>query len=132
MSDTDRPLAFIYDRHATERSRGMLDLRLEGCRNWAALQRWDVAGAWVDLGDHALTDDHRPQFDVLCTAMTLHAAERTAICLIHNWERLTRNNRATYQRRVAAAGGYTATAFGENDQTAVATMSRASASKEDR
>ncbi|MEV8395288.1 MULTISPECIES: hypothetical protein [unclassified Streptomyces] len=118
MSTASPPLAFIYDRHATER-RDPLDLRLDGCRNWAALHGWEIAGIWLDLGDNALTDGHRPQFDGLCGAMALYTSSREALCLVHTWQRLTRTDaRPEYQRKVAAAGGYTATCLGEDDRWA--------------
>ncbi|MFB6983985.1 hypothetical protein [Streptomyces scopuliridis] len=111
------PLVFIYDRHAIPHARGTLDLRLEGCQNWAAERNWEIAGRWVDLGDDALTDTHRPRFGELCTFMAELTGERTAICLVHNWTRLTRTgDRAEYQHKVRQAGGYTATTFGEDDQ----------------
>ncbi|MEV4972226.1 hypothetical protein [Streptomyces scopuliridis] len=43
--------------------------------------------------------------------------ERTVICLVHHWTRLTRTgDRAEYQHKEREAGGYTATTFGEDDQ----------------
>ncbi|MFE4371789.1 hypothetical protein ACFRMN_26845 [Streptomyces sp. NPDC056835] len=118
MSTAPPPLAFIYDRHATER-RAPLDLRLDGCRNWAALHGWEIAGIWLDLGDTALTDGHRRQFNGLCGAMALHGGSREVLCLVHTWQRLTRTDaRPEYQRKVAAAGGYTATCLGEDDRRA--------------
>lgn len=110
------PLAFIYDRHATTYARGMLDLRLDGCRNWAARQGWEVAGDWIDIGDQALTDGTRLQFNGLCAAIEQYASHRQVLCLVHTWDRLTRGDLAHYQRKVKAAGGYTATTFGESDQ----------------
>ncbi|MFE2493953.1 hypothetical protein ACFXKS_13290 [Streptomyces scopuliridis] len=121
MSTALPPLVFIYDRHAT-RHRAPLDLRLDGCRNWAALHGWEIAGIWLDLGDTALTDGHRPQFNGLCGAMAPYAGRREVLCLVHTWQRLTRTDaRPEYQRRVAAAGGYTATCLGEDDRWAVDT-----------
>ncbi|MFE9886292.1 hypothetical protein [Streptomyces scopuliridis] len=121
MSTASPPLAFIYDRHATEH-RAPLDLRLDGCRNWAVLHGWEIAGIWLDLGDTALTDWNRPQFNGLCGAMALYAGGREVLCLVHTWERLTRTGtRTEYQRKVAAAGGYTATCLGEDDRWALST-----------
>lgn len=57
--------AFIYDRHATFLT-AILDIRLDRCRGYAESRGWEVAGIWLDLGDHALSDDHRPQFDAMC------------------------------------------------------------------
>ncbi|MFJ9027551.1 hypothetical protein ACIRQP_03345 [Streptomyces sp. NPDC102274] len=114
------PLAFIYDRHATSH-RAPMDLRLDGCRNWAALHGWEIAGIWLDLGDNALIEDDRPQFDGLCRAMELYAGTREVLCLVHTWERLTRTGALPeYLRRVAAAGGYTATCQGDDDRQALA------------
>ncbi|MFJ9029831.1 recombinase family protein [Streptomyces sp. NPDC102274] len=114
------PLVFIYDRHATEH-RAPLDLRLDGCRNWAELHGWEIAGIWLDLGDNALTDGRRPQFDGLCGAMALYAGSREVLCLVHTWDRLTRTGALPgYLRRVAAAGGYTVTGLGEDDRQALA------------
>ncbi|MFJ2111233.1 recombinase family protein [Streptomyces sp. NPDC087850] len=112
------PLVFIYDRHPGQR-RAILDLRLDGCQNWAAAQRWEIAGRWVDLGDDALTDDRRPGFDELVSFMAEIPGDRTKICLVHHWERLTHHgDRADFQRRVREAGGFIATTFGEDDQAA--------------
>ncbi|MEV8396029.1 MULTISPECIES: hypothetical protein [unclassified Streptomyces] len=125
MSTASSPLVFIYDRHATEH-RAPLDLRLAGCRNWAALRDWEIAGIWLDLGDNALTDGHRPQFNGLCGAMETYAGTREVLCLVHTWERLTRTDALPdYQRRVAAAGGYTATCLGEDDRRALTADRRA-------
>ncbi|MEV6425770.1 hypothetical protein [Streptomyces sp. NPDC051662] len=125
MSTAPPPLAFIYDRHATEH-RAPLDLRLDGCRNWAALHGWAIAGIWLDLGDAALTDGHRRQFDGLCGAMALYAGNREVLCLVHTWDRLTRTDACPeYQRKVAAAGGYTATCLGEDDQGAFSSAAHA-------
>ncbi|MFJ7997282.1 recombinase family protein [Streptomyces sp. NPDC096310] len=116
---SEPPLAFIYDRHASPRARAVLDLRLEGCRNWALAQGWEIAGRWVDLGDDALSDAHRPRFDELVTLMRGIPGGRARICLVHHWDRLTRyGDRFAYQRRVAGAGGSTATTFGEGDRVA--------------
>ncbi|MFI6700332.1 hypothetical protein ACIBJC_15365 [Streptomyces sp. NPDC050509] len=116
----ETPLVFIYDRHPSLRARGILDLRLEGCQNWAASRAWEIAGRWVDLGDDALSDAHRPKFTELAAFMrevSELTPDRTLICLVHHWDRLTRHgDRATYQHRIAAAGGYTATTFGDDDQ----------------
>ncbi|MEW1722244.1 hypothetical protein [Streptomyces sp. NPDC093109] len=124
MSDTkaEPPLVFIYDRYPGRlgRGRGILNLRLEGCQNWAAAQRWEIVGRWVDLGDQALTDEDRPRFDELVTdmaEMSEVAPGRSLICLVHHWDRLTRHgNRGQYQHRITAAGGYTSTTFGDDDQ----------------
>ncbi|AXG77626.1 recombinase family protein [Streptomyces paludis] len=113
MSDTTAeppPLVFLYDRHPGLRARAILNLRLDGCQNWAAARHWEIAGRWVDLGDDALTDHRRPGFDELVTFMAEIPGDRTKICLVHHWERLTRHgDRADYQRRVREAGGYIAT-----------------------
>ncbi|MEV8391890.1 MULTISPECIES: hypothetical protein [unclassified Streptomyces] len=119
MPNDKPPLTFIYDRHATDH-RAPLDLRLDGCRNWAGLNGWELAGIWFDLGDNALTDGHRPQFNGLCGAMETYAGAREVLCLVHTWERLTRTDALpAYQRRVAAAGGYTATCLGDDDRQAL-------------
>ncbi|MFJ2212647.1 hypothetical protein ACIQVO_17330 [Streptomyces sp. NPDC101062] len=127
MSDTrvsaGPPLVFIYDRHGSHRARGTLDLRLEGCQSWAARKRWEIAGRWVDLGDQALTDHDRPKFNELTLFMrevSELTPDRTLVCLVHHWDRLTRHgDRAEYQRRIALAGGHTETTFGDDDQAAI-------------
>ncbi|MET9292622.1 hypothetical protein [Streptomyces sp. NPDC003077] len=115
-----RPLAFIYDRDAV-RSCRLLNMRLSGCRNYAERQGWDVADAWIDRGDDALSNSHRPQFDGLLDAMLEASQGRTVLCLIHNWDRYTHDlpSRVGFQQRVALAGGYTATTFDETDQGSV-------------
>jgi hypothetical protein len=113
------PLVFIYDRHTT-RARAILDLRLEGCQNWAAAKGYEIAGRWVDLGDDALTDVSRPRFDEMLAFMAEMSEGRTLICLIHHWDRFTRyGDRAEYQRRIALAGGHIETPSGDDDQVAV-------------
>ncbi|RDG37289.1 recombinase family protein [Streptomyces corynorhini] len=120
--DGNPPIVFIYDRHPGRRGRVILNLRLEGCQNWAAAKQWEITGRWVDLGDDALTDDQRPAFAELLAYMADLPGDRTKICLVHHWERLTRHgDRADYQRRVRGAGGYIATTFGEDDQAAALT-----------
>ncbi|MFJ2174635.1 hypothetical protein ACIOHE_17280 [Streptomyces sp. NPDC087851] len=117
------PLVFIYDRHVSHRARGLLDLRLEGCQNWAASKGWEIAGRWVDLGDDALGDLNRPRFNELTLFMAEVSGltpDRTLICLLHHWDRLTRyGDRSAYQQRVARAGGFTATTFGDDDRAAL-------------
>ncbi|MFH9420421.1 hypothetical protein [Streptomyces sp. NPDC017529] len=110
------PLAFVYDRSAT-RSHSLLDLRLVGCQSYAAGWGWEVAGTWVDLGDHAL-DLQRPQFGELLGAMWKQADHRKVLCLVHNWGRLAQDAsvRLRLQNKVVRAGGWTATTFDESDE----------------
>jgi Resolvase, N terminal domain len=115
---TEPPLAFIYDRRFTP-SRGVLQIRLETCREYAAEMGWAVAGEWVDVDQAALSDDHRPQLDAMTKAMREQAAEgRTVVCLLATWDRLSRSGLrlAAFRFHVAQAGGYTATADGEDDR----------------
>ncbi|OKI00427.1 hypothetical protein A6A06_24035 [Streptomyces sp. CB02923] len=116
-------LAFIYDRSAT-RSHSLLDLRLIGCQNYAARWGWEVAGTWVDFGDHAI-DIQRPQFGELLDAMRTQAGRRKVICLVHNWGRLAQDGDVCLrqQQRVAQAGGCTATTFDESDERRRAVLS---------
>ncbi|MET9294255.1 hypothetical protein [Streptomyces sp. NPDC003077] len=110
------PLAFIYDRNATFNHR-LLDMRVDGCRNYAERQRWDIAGTWTDHGDDALSNGHRPAFQSLLRRMLEVSRSRTVLCLVHNWDRYAhdRPSRVDFQQRVALAGGYTATTFNETD-----------------
>ena len=85
-----RPLAFLYDRHATT-VEIELDRRRNLCEKYLAERGWDIAGWWVDKGDCALTDDHRPEFDALLRAMQAAGPARPRVCLIHDWSRLSRN-----------------------------------------
>ncbi|UNO42213.1 recombinase family protein [Streptomyces sp. MST-110588] len=109
------PLAFVYDRNAT-RSHRLLDMRLDGCRNYAAEQGWEVAGRWFDRGDDAI-GDVRPQFTALLAAMSDAVRDREVICLVHSWGRFSHDAtaRTTYEQRVARTGGHTETTFGESD-----------------
>ncbi|MFD7089110.1 hypothetical protein ACFV94_15065 [Streptomyces sp. NPDC059896] len=121
MATAPPPLVLVYDRRATKHH-APLGLRLDGCRNRAALHGWEIAGIRLDLGDTALTDGHRPQFHGLCGAMAAYADRREVLCLVHTWQRLTRTDaRPEYQRKVATARGYTATCLGEDDRRVVAT-----------
>lgn len=111
-------LAFIYDRQ-TSPTAGILVMRLEACRLWARDAGWEVAGEWVDQGIGALRDDDRPAFDRLTEAMRAAAeAGWTPVCLVADWPRLSRDTEAEagFRARVKTAGGYTATAVGEDDQ----------------
>ncbi|WP_326648369.1 MULTISPECIES: recombinase family protein [unclassified Streptomyces] len=112
----DRPRAFIYDRHATT-STVILDIRLDRCRAYAESRGWDVAGIWLDLGDHALSH-HRPQFDALCVAMD--RAPGRIVCLVDGWDRLTRDasQSSVMRHRVGQTGGHCVTAEGESDAPA--------------
>lgn len=112
------PLAFLYDRHASP-TEAVLQLRLEYCKQRADEVGWQVADTFVDRGDHALTDAHRPQFDRMLAAMRAEAtAGRRVVCLIADWYRLSRDpeTERAFRARITTAGGYTATAVGEDDQ----------------
>jgi hypothetical protein len=115
---SDPPLAFLYDRQ-TSPTPGVLVLRLDLCRLRAGELGWEVAGEWVDSGDDALTGSRRPQFDAMLTAVReAAAAGRTVVCLVADWHRLSREaaTEAGFRARITAAGGFTATAAGEDDQ----------------
>lgn len=118
MVDTPPPLAFIYDRRFSP-TVAILDLRLEACREYAAEMQWDVAGTWVDEDDDAMSDTRRPQFRKMIDAMRDAAGTgRNVVCLIADWDRLTRNvhQSAVFRRDIASTGGYTATSTGEDDR----------------
>lgn len=107
------PLAFVYDRCAS-RSHSHLDMRLIGCDAYADRRGWVLAGRWLDLGDHALSEG-RPQLAALIENM--RETRRPALCLIHNWGRLAVDNeqRLLIQQRIARAGGSVVTTFDESD-----------------
>ncbi|MDJ0345686.1 recombinase family protein [Streptomyces sp. H10-C2] len=111
------PLAFIYDRHATP-STGMMAVRIEGCREYAAELRYEVAGAWIDTGDHALADDHRPQFDAMLDALAGASVDRTVLCLVNGLDRISRDpgRCGHFRYRVHMAGGWTETTTGSHDR----------------
>lgn len=113
-------LAFVYDRRFTP-TVAILGLRLETCREYAAELGWEIAGEWVDVDDHALSDEVRPQFGLMLTAMRAAAdTGRTVVCLLNEWDRLSRdaNRQAAFCYRIRRAGGYTATQLGESDRPA--------------
>ncbi|MEV5596964.1 recombinase family protein [Streptomyces sp. NPDC052496] len=116
--DTTPPLAFIYDRNAT-RSHAMLEMRVGGCRTYAEQQGWEVAGVWADFGDEALGGE-RPELGALIGVLRRMVVGRRAFCLVHHWNRFAHDveGRLALQRRVARAGGYSATTFGESDERA--------------
>lgn len=114
----ERPLAFVYDRHASP-TEAVLQLRLEYCKLRATEVGWDVAGQFIDRGDDALGDDHRPAFDRMLGAMREQAKTgRQVVCLVSDWYRLSRlpEPEAEFRARVTTVGGFTATAVGEDDQ----------------
>lgn len=118
---TKRPFVLLYDRHAT-RTRTILDLRLEACRAYAKKQGWPIVGEWIDLGDHALLDDPRPEFHQLILRLW-HAhrlSDRPVVVLIHDWDRLShaRAQQAIFSRRVELAGGWIETIAGETSRPA--------------
>lgn len=112
---TQPPLAFIYDRHVTT-GEAMLNLRLQDCHAYATKREWEPAGEWLDRGVDALTSDHRPLFDDLCWALERAVAEgRRAVCLVQDWDRLSRDEQAksAFARRIVLAGGWIETAHGD-------------------
>ncbi|MFK8847193.1 hypothetical protein [Streptomyces sp. Ac-502] len=113
---TTPPLAFVYDRCAT-RSHAMLEMRLAGCRTYAERQGWEVAGWWVDLGDAALGGE-RPELGALVGVLGRQVVGRRAFCLVHHWNRFAHDveGRLALQGRVAEAGGFSVTTFGESDE----------------
>jgi hypothetical protein len=120
MTSTQRPIVFLYDRHATP-TRVILLMRLELCRMHCEEQGWELAGEWVDDGDDALIDDRRPQFDRLVARMNWvsHGTKRPLICLIHDWNRLSfdHDSRARFIRRIDLAGGWIETPDGETSRS---------------
>lgn len=98
----------------------ILDIRLETCRKRAAELGWEFAGEWVDEGENALTNDHRPRFDGMCAAMAQYAGQRPVHCLVEDWDRIARDGvaGAVLRRRVSLADGDCETAHGENDTPA--------------
>lgn len=110
------PVAFVYDRCAS-RSVRHLEMRMLGCDSYVDRMGWSMAGRWIDRGDDALTVQ-RPKLAALLTAMQEAAAERDVLCLVHDWGRLAADDteRLAFQTRIAKAGGWTATTFGESDR----------------
>lgn len=119
MPDSQPTLAFIYDRHISP-TKGLLELRLGLCREYAAERRWEIAGEWVDEGDAALEDNGRPKFGELVLALEeAHDAGRTVVCLVADWFRISHDSQASSRLRykIAQAGGWTVTVGGEDDRT---------------
>ncbi|MGW1840237.1 recombinase family protein [Streptomyces sp. NPDC002067] len=120
MTPRLRPLAYIYDRSASLSSRHLLEQRLTGCHITADRYEWDIAGVWADRGLDALADFpfERPAFQRLVRQMKSDVApQRTLVCLVHSWDRLTTARPAlpAFQRHIQGAGGCVATTFGESD-----------------
>lgn len=113
------PLAFLYDRK-TSPTDAILLLRLRSCRMRAEEVGWQVAGEFIDEGDDALGGaHHRPRFDQMLAAMRVEAkGGRRVVCLVADWYRLSRDadTERAFRARITTAGGYTATATGEDDQ----------------
>jgi hypothetical protein len=109
------PLAFIYDRHATKTTL-VLDDRLARVKAYAKTRGWSIGGWFVDTDDDALSDTSRPALDALCNTVASHTGGR--VCLIHDWDRLSRDPdaRAKLLARVKDAGGWTATTDGHDDR----------------
>lgn len=121
------PLAFIYDRHATP-TEGVLLLRLEANTQYVQAQGWELAGEWVDRGDEALTDDHRPKFEEMLKAIGRAAQNgRKAVCLVSSWDRFSRSDweRRIFVRKVTLAGGWVQTIVGESSRDPSGTLTKA-------
>lgn len=115
---SQRLRAFLYDRHASP-TEGVLLLRLEYCKLRAAEAGWQVAGEFVDRGDDALGDDHRPEFDRMIGSMCEQVASgRQVVFLVSDWYRLSRDaeNEAAFRARITTVGGYTTTAVEEDNR----------------
>jgi DNA invertase Pin-like site-specific DNA recombinase len=120
MSAAQPKLVFIYDRILTP-TRGILELRLGLCREYAAEERLEVAGEWVDEGDAALGDDGRPQFDAMITELVAaKETGRTTLVLVADWDRFSRDAEASarLRYRVRLAGSWCQTVTGESDREA--------------
>lgn len=114
-TEQPKPIAYIYDRHATNTT-AALDLRLKACEDYAAAQGWELAGCWIDTGDHALLDGRRPAFDALLRAMRADDSERTRVLLVYDWPRLSRDEaakRSMARRALFLGGAWVETSFGE-------------------
>ncbi|MFD8263115.1 recombinase family protein [Streptomyces griseoluteus] len=107
-------LAFVYDRCLTA-NRSVLDLRLAVCTEYLAERGWTVGGRFVDFGDHALTDVHRPAFDEMLRAM-VEASGRERVCLLHDWGRLshTAGDRRGLASAVLGVGAWLSTVDGDS------------------
>ncbi len=114
MTTEQTPLAFIYDRHVTQ-TEVILELRLKACARYVSEHGWGFGGWWIDKGDCALTDDHRPAYDTLLRTMQAADASRPRVCLIYDWARLSRDMKARglLTRRVLLLGGWVETCSGE-------------------
>lgn len=111
-------LAFVYDRWITP-TRGLLELRLGLCREYAAELQWEIAGEWVEEGDDAFQADDRPKFNELIDRMVeAHESGREVVCLVAEGHRLSRDPevRSELRAKVRRAGGWTETVSGENDR----------------
>jgi DNA invertase Pin-like site-specific DNA recombinase len=113
-SHTERPLAFIYDRHATA-NKVMLQLRLEACAQYAEAQGWQIGGWFVDEGDDALTTDKRPAFEAMLNTVRAASIDVPRVCLVHDWDRLSHDqeSRRLLTRRVLHLGTWVETCHGE-------------------
>jgi DNA invertase Pin-like site-specific DNA recombinase len=113
-----RPIAFIYDRHASP-NRDALTARIEAAQAYARRRGWVLGGLFVDIGDDALSATERPAFDRLCNYLHNNRAVGVEmVCLVREWDRLSRypEGRTRLRNRVTMAGGWTATADGQDDR----------------
>jgi hypothetical protein len=106
-------LAYIYDRCATA-NKAPLDLRLAACAEHLAERGWSAAGRFIDYGDHALTSDTRPAYDLMLKAMTEDAG-RERVCLLFDWGRLSHDvgHRQEFTHAALGVGAWLATVHGE-------------------
>lgn len=91
-----RPVVLIWDRCPMRPVSGSeaVQARVAECEAHARARGWDLAGAWLDSGEIALTADVRPQLDVALSEadrLRLDACgrEREVILLVHSNDRLS-------------------------------------------
>lgn len=113
MTREKTPVAYIYDRHATTNT-VILDMRLKACAKYVTAKGWGFGGWWLDKGDYALTDGHRPAFDTLLRTMQTGTAH-PRVLLVYDWHRLSRNQQACglMTRRALLLGGWVETTSGD-------------------
>jgi DNA invertase Pin-like site-specific DNA recombinase len=111
---TTKPLAFIYDRHATA-NKVILQLRLEACAQYVEARGWDIGGWFLDTGDDALSNDKRPSFNAMLNTLRSAGADTRRVVLVNDWDRLTRDREACglFTSRVLQSGGWVETCRGE-------------------
>ncbi|PWI45366.1 recombinase family protein [Streptomyces sp. ICBB 8177] len=110
---TSPALAFVYDRGPASAA-----ARLSVCVAYAERQRWPVAGAWTESGEHvARPVAEQPAYrKLLASLLGEHRdGDRDVVLVVTDWDRLHPDPAQQFVacRQIHDAGGWTETTAGD-------------------